>query len=134
VSKDQKKPKAFRFTLASLYLAAGLAVWFLVLTRMVPAMNSLVDQKVRGKPEKIGTWNAIVLGLSDWVCAHQTISLAVLVIIGMAGFVLPFVIRPARYLVWITAFAVFLLGVVLAGSGYWSMIGGAIREANDLTR
>jgi hypothetical protein len=132
--KEEKKPRSIRFTLASLYLVAGLTVWFLVLTKMVPAMNSMVDQQVRGKAAQVGTWNTMVVRLSEWVCAHEAVSMALIAIVGVAGFVLPFVIRPARYLVWVAALAVFLLDVALAGSGYWTMIGGALKDVDDLAR
>lgn len=132
MSKEQKKSKPIRFTLGSLYLAAGLAVCFLVLTKMVPAMNTIVDEKVRARQADAAAWNGIVLGLSGWVCAHQPICVAFFALVAVGGFVLPFLIRPARYLVWAVALAVFLFDVALAGAGYWNMIGGVLKEANNL--
>ena len=114
------------------YVTVGLAVYFIVLTKMVPAMNAIVDARVRGKPQELGAWNGIVVGLSSWTCAHQSISIMFLGLLAACGFVLPFVIRPTRYLVWAIALAVFLLDVALAGGGYWNMIGGVLKETNNL--
>ncbi len=134
MAKDQKKRKPSPFTLAPLYLAAGLAVCFLVLTKMVPAMNTIVDEKVKAKQPEAGGWHEVVLGISNWVCAHQSVCITAFAIVGIAGFVLPFLIRPARYLVWAFALAVFLIDVALAGGGYWNMISGLLKEANNLNR
>jgi hypothetical protein len=133
MAKALKKPNPARFTLGSLYLAAGLVVGFLVLTKMLPAMNTIVDEKVTSQ-QSGGGWHAIVLKLSSWVCAHQSVCMVAIAIIAVGGFVIPFLIRPMRYLVWAAALAVFLFDVALVGGGYGNVISGLLKEANDLNR
>ena len=134
MAKDEKKRKPPPFTLASLYLAAGLGVCFLILTKMVPAMNTVVDEKVNARQADSGGWHAFVLELSGWVCAHQSFCILAFAVFGIGGFVLPFVIRPTRYLVWAAALIVFLLDVAFVAGGYGSMITGLLKEANNLNR
>ena len=134
MAKEEKKRKPPPFTLASLYLAAGLAVCFLLLTKMIPAMNSIVDEKVKAKEPESGGWHAIVLGLSGWVSAHQSICIMAFAVVGIGGFVLPFLIRPTRYLVWAVALAFFLLDVALVGGAYGNVISGLLKEVNNVNR
>jgi hypothetical protein len=134
MAKELKKPKPTRFTLGSLYLAAGLVVGYLVLTKMLPAMNTIVDERVKAQQSDGGSWQAIVLDLSRWVCAHESICMMGIAIIAIGGFVIPFLIRPMRYVVWAAALAVFLFDVALVGGGYGNVITGLLKEANEMSR
>jgi hypothetical protein len=134
MAKEPKKPKPARFTLGSLYLAAGLVVGFLVLTKMIPAMNTIVDDKAVPRQSDSGGWHAIVIELSRWTSSHQQLCIAAIAIVAIAGIVLPFLIRPMRYVVWAAALAIFLLDVALVGGGYGHVITGLLEEANDLNR
>ena len=133
MAKDETKPKKPpRFTLASLYLAVGLAVCFLVLTKMIPAISGIVDEKVQ-RQQSSGGWHAVTLQLSAWACAHESVLIMAFAVIGIGGFILPFLIRPMRYLIWAIALAVLVLDVALAAGGWWNTVGGLLKEANNLT-
>ena len=131
-TKPSKKPPPF--TLASLYLAVGLAVCFIVLTQMVPAMSGIVDEKVTAQRARDGGWHALTLELSAWALAHQSLVITAFTVIGIAGFVLPFIVRPTRFLIWAAALAVFALDVALAAGGWWNTVSGLLKEANQLNR
>ena len=75
-----------------------------------------------------------MLALSGWVCDHQSFCILAFAVIGIGGFVLPFLIRPTRYLVWAVALAVFLLDVAFVAGGYGNMISGLLKETNNLSR
>jgi len=129
MSRDGQKPKPRRYTLAPLYLAAGLFVCYLVLTRMVPAMQSVTaDDSNRSA----GGWSAVALELSNWVRGHAEVTITLFVLIAIGGVVVPILFRPARLLVWIAAIAIFLFDVALAGAGYWNMLNTLMREANQV--
>jgi hypothetical protein len=135
MAKDEtKRKKPPPFTLASLYLAVGLAVCFIVLTKMVPAMSGIVDEKVKTRQSADGGWHAVTLQLSAWACSHQSVLVTAFTVVAIGGFILPFVIRPTRYLIWAAALAVFLLDVALAAGGWWNTVGGLLKEANELSR
>jgi hypothetical protein len=135
MAKEGTKPKKPPpFTLASLYLAAGLAVCFIVLTKMVPAMSGIVDEKVKTQQSADSGWHGVTLQLSAWACSHQSVLITAFAVIGIGGFVLPFMIRPTRYVVWAAALAVFLLDVALAAGGWWNTVSGLLKEANELNR
>jgi hypothetical protein len=125
----QKKPKRSRFTLGPIYLAAGLAVCFLVLTRMVPTMHALTDD-APGRARPVEGWAGASLAASDWVRAHSTATIVIFAAIAVGGFAMPLVVRPSRFLVWLAALAVFLLDVALAAGGYLRMIMRLLDEAN----
>jgi hypothetical protein len=101
---------------------------------MVPAMNSIVDDTEKFRAGDRSAKYQIVVLASQWVCDHQLISISGFAVIALAGFILPFVIRPMRHVVWVAAVAVFLLDVALAGAGYWRMLGTALKEAEGLSR
>ena len=122
-----------RFTLAPLYLAAGLVVGFLVLTQMIPAMNSVLNPRLEIKHERSDSWHKAVLRISDWACAHRSFCIMVVVIGVVAGFIAPLWFRSMRYFVWGMALVVFLIDVALVGGGYGNVLSGLLREANELT-
>ena len=132
-STKPKKPKPPRYTLAPLYLAAGLAVCYLVLTQMVPAMHAVTDDGPIQRPPVEG-WPGVSLAISGWVRTHPTTTITAFAIVAVAGFALPFLIRPAKYLVWLAALAVFLLDVALAAGGYWQMIMSLLSETDKVAR
>src|SRR5262245_38179502 len=131
MAEEKKKPTAGRYTLAPIYLAAGLAVCYLVLTRMVPAMQAAATDR----PNELAThgWPAVTMELSSWVCRHRVTTLTAFAILSLAGFALPLLVRPARYLVWLAALAVFLFDVAAAGGGYWQMLTTLLLEANKVS-
>jgi hypothetical protein len=124
-----KQPRRRRFTLASLYLALGIGVGYLVLTRMVPAMHAIAEGGLGAQRREASGWEAFAGRLSLWVVSHPAASKLLAVGIALAGFLLPIWVRSTRYLVWLLALAVFLLDVGLAGAGYWSMISRLLQEA-----
>ena len=123
-----RKPKRSRFTLAPLYLAVGLAVCYLVLTIMVPAMIALAGKQAINDQSKSG-WAGFTMRLSERVQEQKTFAICIAVVIGVAGFVLPFIVRSARYLVWVLALGVFLLDIALAAGSWWSMMSSLIKDA-----
>ena len=133
MAKEEKKPKPSRFTMAPLYFAAGLAVGYIILTKMVPAMSGIVDDRGMQHQEP-GAWQGVTLALSSWVRAHSSTTITALAVLGLGGFVVPLLIRPARFLVWLAALAVFLFDVALVGGSYGQMLTGLLREANKVNR
>ncbi len=129
-AKKTKKPKP-GISLAPLYLAAALAVCYLVLTRMVPAMHTVTEQKPGQDAAPTG-WLAVSLDLSDFVRSHSVTTIVAFSFLALAGFALPIIFRPARFLVWFAALAFFLLDVALAAGGYLQMILKLIDEANKV--
>jgi hypothetical protein len=133
MSDDKPKRKPSRLTLAPLYLAAGLAVCYLVLTQMIPVLRGIATDDAR-KPETVSGWAAVAFRLSDVVRANSSATITVAAAVAIAGFLLPLLIRPARYLVWLAALAVFLLDVALAGGTYVSVILNLAESATNLGR
>ncbi len=135
MAEPRPKPKPSKLTLAPLYLAAGLVVCYIVLTRMVPTMSSIVDERgVAGRPREPSGWLGVSVRLSATVRAHASDCIVLFAVIGVAGFVLPALWRPAKYLVWAAAIAIFLLDVALAAGGYWQMLSKLIDETNQVGR
>lgn len=134
MDKDQKKPKSSRLTLAPLYLAAGLVVCYIVLTRMIPAMSGVVDERAKTQQAEPTGWHGLTLELSRWANSHKSLCLTAVTVLAVAGFVLTFLLKPARYLIWLLALLIFFLDVALAGGGYWNMLSGLLKEANNLNR
>jgi|GEM_PF-4277477 hypothetical protein len=134
MAEPRPKPKPSRLTLAPLYLAAGLVVCYLVLTRMVPTMSSIVDERVAGRPQELSGWLGVSVRLSAVVREHATTCIVLFSVVAAAGFVLPALWRPTKYLVWAAAIAIFLFDVALAAGGYWQMIGKLIDETNQVGR
>jgi hypothetical protein len=118
-----------RFTLASLYLAAGLGVLYLLLSLVVPAVERVTDTRSAASGES--GWQASVLKASRILRTHGDTAAWATAAAALAGFVLPLLIRPARYLVWLLAVAVFLLDIAVVVGSYSGMLGQAIREANE---
>ncbi len=137
MAKDEtksKKQNPARFTLAPLYLAAGLFVCYIVLTKMIPAMTGIVDERAKAQPADLSGWHGLTLELSHWASSHKSFCLTTVTILAIGGFVLTFLLKSARYVIWAFALLVFFLDVALAGGGYWNMLSGLLKEANNLNR
>jgi hypothetical protein len=132
MSNEPKKAKPTRLTVAPLYLAAGLAACFLVLTKMIPSLQKVADEKTPAPRANPDAWGGLVAALSNWVCNHQSVCITAFVVVAAAGFVLPLLIRPTRYLVWLAAVAIFFLDVALAASSWWAGVGRLLNEANNM--
>lgn len=128
MAEAPKKPKPSRLTLAPLYLAAGLAVCYLVLTHMIPALGGIAEGGFERQPEPSG-WFGLTLRLSALVRENSQTTIACLAIVGVAGFVLPILVRPAKYLVWAMALIVFLLAVGFVAGSYGHLITRLLRDA-----
>ena len=131
--KENPKPRSSRFTLAPLYLAAGLAVGYLLVTRFIPKLEEVV-----GEPNKQPTQDAaptpFALQVSNWAQQHPSTCLTALVTVAIAGFVLAIFVKPARFLVWLLALTVFLGDVALVATAYGRMISTLLQEAMGLDR
>ena len=119
--------------MAPLYLAVGLAVCYIILTKMIPAMSGIVDERAKQQQEP-AAWQGLALALSTWVRAHSSTTITAFAVLSVGGIVLPFLVRPARLLVWLVALAVFLFDVALVGGSYGQMITGLLKEANKVGR
>jgi hypothetical protein len=134
MAKDEAKPrKSPPFTIASLYLAAGLAVCFIVLTRLIPTTAGVLDERAKKSPEDSGGWHAVTMALSQLVTNHPAPVITMFAIIATFGFVLPFLVRPSRYLVWIAALIVIFFDLTLLVIGFGHMLSGLLKEAGSLT-
>lgn len=134
MAKDESKPKkAPPFTLASLYLAAGLAVCFVVLTRLVPATAGVLDERAKSPPEDSAGWHEVAMKLSQLVSNHQMTCITAFAIIAIAGFMLPFLVRTGRYLVWAAALVVFFFDLTLVVISFGHMLSGLLKEAGNLS-
>jgi len=134
MAKDETKPKKSPpFTLASLYLAAGLAVCFIVLTRLMPATAGVLDERAKRPPEDSAGWHERAMELSQSVSNHQTWYITAFAIVAIAGFMLPFLVRPSRYLVWAAALIVIFFDLTLLVIGFGHMLSGLLKEAGNLS-
>ena len=80
----------------------------------MPALRGRVRGPTRRESQLV--WHGLAIELSDWVRARHVASIAALATLAMAGFILPFLWRPARLLVWLVALVV-VVGVGRSASG-----------------
>ena len=123
-----KKPKPSRFTLAPLYLVAGLTAGYVVLRFLVPALRKM--EAGQAAPPLSG-WQEFSLQLSDWVVHHTSAGITVGACLAVAAFLLPVFLRPARYLIWIVALAIILFDVALVAGSFGRAYSSLVKEANQ---
>ena len=134
MAKEENKRKPPPFTLASLYLAAGLAVCFIVSTRLIPATAGVLDERANKQPADSSGWHHLAIDFSKLVSSQQMFVITVFTVIGIVGFMLPFLVRPSRYLIWIAALIVFFFDLTLVVIGFGHMLSGLLKEAGNLSR
>ena len=122
------KPKPSRVTLAPLYLAAGLAAGYVVLRFMVPALSKIAAGGAAPPPPG---WQGLTLQLSDWVVANSSATITIGLLLAVPAFLLPVLVRPARYLIWLIALAVILFDVALVAGSVGQAYSSLIKEANQ---
>jgi len=127
MASDAKERRRSRWTLGPLYLGAALVVCYLILTQMIPAIQGVTAQPGRVGPASGST--GIPFQISKWACEHRSTVATLFVAVGIAGILLPLLLRPTRYLVWLLVLTVLATDVLLAAGSYWHMLQGALKEA-----
>lgn len=118
-----------RFTIASVYVAFGLAVGYILLAHAIP----VIEQAAVGAVPVNGHASDI-LRLSHWVRRNQPAVFILCSVAAAGGLLLPLLFRPARYLVLIAALAIIAMNVAILAIAYGSLVSSAMHEASGMRR